>query len=753
MNPEKKPNVAFKAGQLHPKYQVTFTHQQSYFLSDCADQQEEGVLNIMNRKRMMKAGFVRIMRGWFDKSSKGSRFERLSDGPPTDDPKRPDIDILTGYECSVRLDSQDRAVFMGDLAFKIVSSKTLWGILNDLRKRFPDVSIFHREAEQMFHGKYIVLEYNKKNLRIEKLDWAQTERSTFDTSDGGKISYADYRKQVFNVASPKQEFCVIRDRLGHGYLPQHARMTFRTDMVPDQFRQKLHKMTNPWISKRLQRINQLVGRINESADDQNSTEMFRINPKGIVVNAAEFYPVHLRFQGKGKVEKATNLDIKKVWRNSGGFLGDVIPIKQWAILHGPRDQRAAQDLANNWRGYLSKRGLDRTGKFSQPELRCIENPKDFASYKKYLKRGDQFVVGILPQDMFGSQMKIHLTRACQFSAVSQAGVLFQGVTTGVCYNRSACFGVFENMNVKIGNVLYEANPNLPNGDKLIDWNNTWVAGIDVAHNGRKKPSVACLSISRRPFEGSLKSWTHSCHLSNPLTEVIGFEQMVQLVYSSLMEALEKQKKDKGSLPKVLWFFRDGVSEGQLRELYTKEVNGVERAIAEVRKTIKQKDWKPKIMFVVSQKSVLDRFGVAPSQPNGRVENPRNPCLVYDGILSKGVWDAIMLLNSNEKNRPQRYVFLKDGLGLAKNGGAMDAYQFIFSLTWTYAFSVPFPMGNCSQPAPIKYAKHYAELYAQLLLSKDRTVKDVQTYPNINRPHLVIGPKVDLQIAPPSGQSS
>jgi len=94
-------------------------------------------------------------------------------------------------------------------------------------------------------------------------------------------------------------------------------------------------------------------------------------------------------------------------------------------------------------------------------------------------------------------------------------------------------------------------------------------------------------------------------------------------------------------------------------------------------------------------------------------------------------------------KPLRYVVIKDELklnsvtGNNKFNGALDLFQFIYSLLYTYTFSIPFPLGGTSQPAPIVYAKHYAEVFSQMISSHDHCLHDLQLANNlINRPHVI-----------------
>ena len=74
------------------------------------------------------------------------------------------------------------------------------------------------------------------------------------------------------------------------------------------------------------------------------------------------------------------------------------------------------------------------------------------------------------------------------------------------------------------------------------------------------------------------------------------------------------------------------------------------------------------------------------------------------------------------------------------------FQFIFGLTYMFAFSIPFPLGGTAQPAPIMYAKHYAESYSQMILKNDKSLEDLQTNALLTtRPHIVTD--VILETAP------
>ena len=144
--------------------------------------------------------------------------------------------------------------------------------------------------------------------------------------------------------------------------------------------------------------------------------------------------------------------------------------------------------------------------------------------------------------------------------------------------------------IKFGNIPYIIDPLLPNGNNNnIDIDLTWVWGIDVSHV-RDKPSVACLSISRKPFQGSLRDMHFFNHLNPSRKEIIAFSNMITLALRGLEDCYNTITSSSGEkFPLAIFVFRDGVADGQIEELFTKEVVGIQRAITIFRNKYKLKN--------------------------------------------------------------------------------------------------------------------------------------------------------------------
>merc|ERR1712087_281932 len=212
-----------------------------------------------------------------------------------------------------------------------------------------------------------------------------------------------------------------------------------------------------------------------------------------------------------------------------------------------------------------------------------------------------------------------------------------------------------------------------------------------------------------------------------------------------------------------------------KEIHSKELVGVQRGVYEVRALLKADHgvvWKPKIQFIVVSKDPIERFGVA--SPD-KITPLRKPCVVHAGITNKKLWDFFIWgyhPNSHiDKIKPKRFVVLRDELKLGvlkttetsveasptkggkkgkktakrpkpKRGGPgsngpMGLYEIIYALSFTYHPSLPFIQGGTSQPAPITFAKHFAEKFSQLITAKDVKLNDLKLAKNLeNQPQIV-----------------
>jgi len=729
-------------------------------------EQCEQILNVFTRDMMEVAGYGRLH---------GSAFFRNKNTPTDLVQARgdaPNLKIMRGFECNIKVTADERQPykFKADLYHKLLWEDTLHITLEKLKAKAKSLEELKSLASRKFVGKFFVLTYGtKKSLKVASLDWSKNQQSCMNPNEPNPQTFRQYYEGKYKINASLPEMCVVVTRDGNCYLPQHVNFTVISSEAADIYEQAMAQMT-PHISQRMQTIVEFIQEIQRSKaslqpTDQNRAKMITLSNKPNTVKAATFDAPKIIMQGRNGAHAVTLNNFKPAdWgRNTCGLLPpldangrpkQIVKMSSLAILFSQGEARGGGDISNTLGQYINKRGFKSGNPWARPEEVNVGNWRSSNNFGQFLrsKRTGKFfthAIVVIPEGTEGSEIKTRLTKQAQMSR-QMTNTQLQFVRVSCTGNRVKVMGALENLLTKSGYILYRIDPGIEaprlKAMMLDKPGKSWMMGLDVSHNGTSKPSVCTLSINRDVFSGSLGSVEHSVWCNPPRKEVIGYKQMIGFFYESLEHIWNNRiNKDKNQLPECLWLFRDGLSEGQLHESMSKEYNGIQRACREFSrnngikletlKNGKKKStlWKPKIQFIVVQKRILDRIGV---MNRGRLDNPRDAVVVYDTCLEKKLWDFVAWFNTKGKNRPLRYIVLKDDLGIAKDHqNVLAFFKLIYATTFLYPFSLPFTMGNVNQPGVVKLAKHYSELWSQMIFSSDQSFDSLETNPKLNRPHL------------------
>ncbi|ETO26660.1 hypothetical protein RFI_10474 [Reticulomyxa filosa] len=598
-------------------------------------EQQQALLNIFNRRKMMDSGFcylciiviiiiiiIIII-----------------------------VVVVVGHKkCSIQMLAASKksrggnAVFKADTASKLVSRETIHDLIKrEFGSMDPKSSDFRQAVKQRLENNYFCLTYSRQTQMIGEIDFSQNDQSSFElrvSGDGEKITYANYLKKVYGIDSPKKELFVMKDKTGKkicSFLPQHAQLTLRSDAIGDTYAEVLETTTMP-IHDRLRRVDSLVTHIKKAdekrknankkgptkkGDESSASEVdekkvekkddlasldFDIKLEPLVIKAVELnYPDIVYMRKDGKIVKDNILDLQ--WgKSGGGYLDKMVPLQRWAIVIDENDRYMESNIQNITRGcysFIESRELPQK-MLGEPDIIGI-NFKDTDSYSDVLKKKYQLVMLALPEGDLGSQYKAQFTRVLQSKEADERACLIQCLLGRNATNPNVIKGSLDDVMAKIGNVLFQIEPNLPNGDKFIDLKKTWCVGIELSHRAGK-PTAVVLALTTAPLEGSLRSWHFATHLNPAKKDVISLEAACNL----MTKALEMAVAEVGAknLPANIIVLRGGMPDNRLRELYSKEVVGVVRAL----NTFKEKhsnnpavkSWKSKLNFTsVAKVSWID----------------------------------------------------------------------------------------------------------------------------------------------------
>ncbi|KAK7023929.1 protein argonaute-2 [Favolaschia claudopus] len=238
---------------------------------------------------------------------------------------------------------------------------------------------------------------------------------------------------------------------------------------------------------------------------------------------------------------------------------------------------------------------------------------------------------------------------------------------------------------------------------------TMILGADVSHPSPQStlPSMAGLAFS---FDQCATKYGAEVRLQRSRLEVI--EKLEEMVSQALYVFWKKRAK----LPKVIYYFRDGVSEGQFKHVFDHENTAIERACTAAETGARLHDakskalppYRPKIVFVVCGKRHHVRF-IPRDEPSKDRQGNNNcfPGLVVDSASGFSHPHHVDFYLQSQQglqgtSRPTHYTIL------SKIRPPMDLMQ---GLTYTLCHNYERATKSVKIPAPLvcRRAKfHYDE---------------------------------------------
>ncbi|KAJ7481095.1 argonaute-like protein [Mycena galericulata] len=286
-----------------------------------------------------------------------------------------------------------------------------------------------------------------------------------------------------------------------------------------------------------------------------------------------------------------------------------------------------------------------------------------------------------------------------YTSVKHFGDVTMGVATQ-CLKSSKCFrakpqyyaNVCLKINVKLGGINSIADPS--SVSVLTDPHNpTIVMGADVIHpapGSDGRPSFT--SLVANVDSNTARYIATSCVQTSRVEIIEDLESMSKQVLSKYIEYREQvEKKAPGaSAPKRIIFYRDGVSEGQFKQVLEQELPPIQKACASLKIN-------PKITIVIVGKRHHVRFFPQNERDADHSGNCKAGTVVDREVSHPTEFDFYLQSHGGllGTSRPAHYSVLYD-----ENNFSADALQSLsFALCHVYARSTR----SVSIPAPVYYA--------------------------------------------------
>ncbi|KAI0219846.1 hypothetical protein L0F63_007171 [Massospora cicadina] len=269
------------------------------------------------------------------------------------------------------------------------------------------------------------------------------------------------------------------------------------------------------------------------------------------------------------------------------------------------------------------------------------------------KKRPQLLFCILPDK--GVELYGAIKTACEL----ELGVPTQCVQSDKIFrpNKQYCANVCLKMNAKLGGVNASIQP-AELGDLKAP--PTILFGADVTH-----PSPGAIDAASVAAVIGSVDYT-ACRYSAEVRVQKSRVEIILDLKSMVVNLLKAFFKTSGAKPARIIYFRDGVSEGQFQQILVHEMTAIKEACASL-----QKDYRPKITFVVVQKRHHTRFFPIKPSDMDRSGNCKAGTVVETGICHPHYFDFFLQSHSGLQgtSRPVHYHVLIDEIKLST-----DAFQ-------------------------------------------------------------------------------
>lgn len=638
------------------------------------DQTYLQVLNIVIRKCIANLELELLGRNYYDRKARITINEHK-------------LELWPGYLTSMR-QHEHNFLLCVEIIHKVLRQDTAYDLLRYAQQRdsrnFKD--IFRNELI----GQVVLTSYgNTATYKVDDVDFDSSPDSTFDMK-GKKTSYREYYETKYGVKikDSRQPMLISRpkardERGGRDtpiYLvPELCRMTGITDEMRNNMNLMRAMADRTRMDSKTRQDRLLVFQQRFTNAPKNVEELKNWNlslSKNLVNMQARILPPERILFGN---QKAVNLERGPDWTNSfrDSSLLATSSISNWVVVCLRDGQREIQEFV----GMLQKSAHGMGLRIEHPNVVNIDDDR----VNSCVGVLDRVLSRDLPQIIL---FPVSNNRADRYSAIKRKTYIDRAVPSQVVCMKtlrkkglmSIATKVAIQMSCKIGGSPWSVD---------IPIKGTMVVGYDVCHDAKQKTKsygalVASLNASWSRYYSSVTHHQHG-------------EEIFKDLPINIIKAISKyQEHNNNQLPTRLLIYRDGVGEGQINIVYSREVEDVVKALQTT-----YGDQAPKLAFIIVTKRLNSRFFLGN-------DNPPAGTVVDDVITCPEKYDFFLIPQSVRQGTvsPAGFNVIYDKSSLSADHMQRITYKLChLYFNWS---------GTVRVPAPCQYAHKLAFLCSQNL---------------------------------------
>ena len=268
------------------------------------------------------------------------------------------------------------------------------------------------------------------------------------------------------------------------------------------------------------------------------------------------------------------------------------------------------------------------------------------------QRDPKMLLFVVPDKNSFTYLRIKKSCDCRWGVPSQC----MQATHVIKANPQYCSNVLMKVNAKLGGATARAIPKVPEA-KLRP--QSLIVGADVTHPmlGVNTPSLAAMSVSADQW--GMRYWG-ACDCNGDRVEIIN-RANIDIMFTPLLREWMSTVGG-GRAPDNVYYFRDGVSQGQFEHVLKREVFAMRAILMK----LTQDKWKGKFTVVIANKRHHIRAFPKPGDRNSadRNGNPLPGTLIERDVTTPHEWDFILYSHIALQGtaRPVHYHVILDQIG-------------------------------------------------------------------------------------------
>ncbi|KAM0278769.1 hypothetical protein ACHAQH_004960 [Verticillium albo-atrum] len=405
-----------------------------------------------------------------------------------------------------------------------------------------------------------------------------------------------------------------------------------------------------------------------------------------------------------KVSGRWDLRGKKFW------LPNVMPLDSWGfmIIENSCSKQHASAFASTFRQtYVGHGGIVKGDPIIIDSQARNPNSGEAVTHgideiRRKTGKAVQILFVIIRAANSGNYERVKKSADCRYGVLTQC-VLSRHVEKNQAQYHS---NVAMKVNAKLGGTTCRVphpNPKAPRGQPPFFSEPTMIMGLDISHAGAgiNAPSMAAMTMS---MDKDACRYAAACQTNGYRVEMLSPSNANEML--TKLVQLWMQKLGSRDPPRHIYFFRDGVSEGQFAQVIDVELGAIKAFFRE-----KFGNKMPKFTVIIATKRHHIRF--FPARGKGDKNNNPNPgTLLENEVCHPFQWDFYLCAHSAIQGtaRPVHYHVLLDEAKVDH----VKLQQMIYQHSYQYARST----------TPVSL--HPAVYYADLAAGRARTHESVAT---------------------------